>query len=42
MVKLSPDFRPMLEGCLLNRAQWAEIEEGKSDKVETDDINTSI
>ena len=40
MVKLSQDFRPMLEGCLSNRAQWADIEEGKADEVETGDTST--
>ena len=32
MVKLNPEFAPMLEGCLANRNKWVEIEEGKEDK----------
>ena len=36
MVKLSPEFSPMLEGCLENRTKWVEIEEGKEDKDETE------
>ena len=38
MVKLSPEFAPMLEGCLANRSKWVEIEEGKEDKVETQNV----
>ena len=36
MVKLSPDFAPMLEGCLANRSKWVCIEEGKEDKDASD------
>jgi len=36
MVKLSPDFAPMLEGCLANRSKWVSIEEGKEDKDASD------
>ena len=36
MVKLSPEFSPMLEGCLANRTKWVKIEEGKEDKDETE------
>ena len=36
MVKLSPDFAPMLEGCLANRSKWVCIEEGKEDKDAND------
>ena len=41
MVKLSQEFRPMLEGCLSNRAQWAKIEEGKEEEQEAVDLHTS-
>ena len=45
MVKLSSEFKPMLEGCLANRSQWVAIEEGKEDEAEveagTDDPHTT-
>ena len=36
MVKLSPEFKRMLEGCLGNRSRWVAIEEGKEDKDKAD------
>ena len=41
MVKLSPQFEPMLKGCLENRTRWVEIEEGKEDESKSQEVESA-